>query len=177
MKIKLPAFRLQGLTLMVLFLSKILTAQEVKPDLTAPKMYNNAVYGHVGAWIGEIWFTATGYYERRFQIKTVKKGEENLENTQNAKVSTFVRAGYGAVGYWEGGSQYILGHFGILTGAQKHHFEASAGFVKSISNAEFPLYPLSGSLAYRIQKPGGHFIFRTGLGWPEAIFAGIGASF
>jgi len=33
------------------------------------------------------------------------------------------------------------------------------------------------SIGYRMQKPNGHFIFRTGVGWPEALYIDLGVSF
>jgi hypothetical protein len=97
------------------------------------------------------------------------------KNAQKSNISTFIKVGYGGAAYWEGESQYILGQFGILTGVRNHHLEASAGLVAFLDN--YFSSPLSGSIGYRIQKPGGHFIFRTGLGWPEALYVGLGVSF
>ncbi len=34
-----------------------------------------------------------------------------------------------------------------------------------------------GSLGYRFQKPEGGILFRTGLGYPEGVFIGIGVGF
>ena len=127
-------------------------------------MYSNAIYGNIG--IGGLWFTPTGYYERMLR-----------RNAQPSKISTFIKAGFGAAGYWEGESQYILGHYGILTGTKKHHLEVSAGFVKAIGEGFDDFFPLSGLVGYRLQKPEGHFVFRTGVGWPEAFYLGLGVSF
>ena len=97
-------------------------------------------------------------------------------NATISKITPFVKAGYGGAAYWEGESSYILGQFGILTGVNAHHFEASAGLLKSFDE-HYDMFPLCGVIGYRIQKPGGHFIFRTGVGWPEALYVGLGVSF
>ena len=143
--------------------SNTITAQEIKQDSVKSKMLNNAIYGNVG--LGGLYGTATGYYERMFH-----------KNAQKSIIATFVKVGYGGAAYWEGSSSYILGQFGILTGVKKHHLEVSAGLVKGFGE-DFDFFPLSGSIGYRIQKPDGHFIFRTGVGWPEALYFGLGVSF
>jgi hypothetical protein len=163
MKNKSISFRLKNLSIILLSISNTLAAQEVKPDSVQSKMFNNAIYGNVGN--GGLYFTATGYYERMFR-----------NNPQNSPIATFVKVGYGGAAFWYASSSYILGQFGILTGVKKHHFEASAGLVKGIGN-DLNFFPLSGSIGYRIQKPDGHFIFRTGVGWPEAVYIGLGVSF
>lgn len=148
-------------------LSNTITAQDIKPDSVKLKMFNNAIYGSVGISmeiLGESWFTGTAYYERMFQ-----------RNAQKSNILTFVRAGFGNAVGWEYTSSYILGQFGILTGVKIHHLEVSGGFVKSLD--DYDIFPLSGSVGYRIQKPNGHFIFRTGVGWPEALYFGLGVSF
>ena len=143
-------------------LSHALFAQENESNTSDPKMLNNAIYGNIG--VGGLWFTATAYYERMLP-----------RDPQKTKLSTFIKVGLGTVGYWEGESTYIQGQFGILTGVKKHHLEASAGYVKSLN--DFDLFPVAATLGYRIQKPNGHFIFRTGVGWPEAVYVGLGGSF
>ena len=162
MEKKIPILSLIGLTIISVFISYTIAAQDVKPDSIESNMYSNAIYGNVGS--GGLWFTATAYYERMFQ-----------RNAQTSKISTFIKAGYGGAAYWEDESQYILGQFGILTGVRKHHLEVSAGLVKFLD--DYDPFPLAGSIGYRIQKPGGHFIFRTGVGWPESLYIGLGLSF
>ena len=152
----------RGFIVFLLLISNNISAQESNANSTENKMFNNAIYGSVG--FGGLYFSATAYYERMFQ-----------RNAQQSKISTFVKAGYGGAAYWEGESSYILGQFGILTGVRKNHLEVSAGLVKFLD--DYFSSPLSGSIGYRFQKPGGHFIFRTGVGWPEALYFGLGVSF
>lgn len=163
-----PIFNLICLIIILLMISNTIKAQNAKPDSVELKMFNNAIYGSVGIsleLIGESLFTGTAYYERMFR-----------RNERKSNISTFVKAGFGGAAGWEDLNPYILGQFGILTGANKHHLEVSGGFVKSFSEY-WDLFPLSGSIGYRIQKPDGHFIFRTGLAWPEALYFGLGKSF
>lgn len=163
MKNKKTIFSIKGLAIILLLISNTIAAQNAKSDLKESKMFNNAIYGSVG--IGGLYFTATAYYERMFQ-----------RNVQKSKIATFVKLGYGGAAYWGGESPYVLGQFGILTGVRKHHMEVSAGLVHSPDDS-YVSSPLSGSIGYRFQKPDGHFIFRTGVGWPEALYVGLGVSF
>jgi len=163
MRNRSAVFNLKSLTIILIFISSTISAQKLKPDSIDSKMFNNAIYGNVG--LGGLYFTATGYYERMFQ-----------KNAQKSIIATFVKVGFGGASYWEGSSSYFLGQFGILTGVEKHHLEVSAGLVKGFGDT-YDFFPLSGSIGYRIQKPDGHFIFRTGMGWPEALYLGFGVSF
>jgi hypothetical protein len=129
------------------------------------KFNNNAIYGNVG--IGGLYFTATGYYERII--------------TQNSKISSFVKVGFGAEDHWpagEGGGMYLLAQYGLLTGAKTHHLEIGLGpsyFISGDFKGASP--PISGTVGWRIQKPRGNFIFRMGASWPEAVYLGLGFSF
>ena len=168
MKKTIPFFTIINFTVILVFKANTLSAQEVNPDLLKSKMYSNVIYGNIGVnleTMGDAWFTGTAYYERMFN-----------KNTSERNISTFVNIGIGAMTYREGSSSYILARYGILTGAKNNHLEASLG-VTSLLNESYKIFPISTSIGYRRQKPGGHFIFRTGVAWPEALYVGIGASF
>ncbi|MBL7874356.1 MAG: hypothetical protein JNL53_01755 [Cyclobacteriaceae bacterium] len=153
----------RNLFIILLLIANTVAAQDVTPDSKESKMFNNAIYGNVG--VGGLFVTATACYERMF-----------ARNGQKSIVATFVKAGYGGAAYWGHSTPYILGNFGFLTGVTKHHLEVSGGFVKSLDEY-YDLFPLSVSIGYRIQKPNGHFILRTGAGWPEGFYFGLGVSF
>ena len=110
------------------------------------KIFNkNAIYGSIGS--GGLYFSATGYYERII--------------TQNDKISSFVKAGYG-----------------ILTGSKKHHLEIGAGAGYFINNGpDLVDIPITATIGWRIQNPRSNFIFRMGASLPEALYIGIGFSF
>ncbi len=126
------------------------------------KLYKNALYSNVG--IGPIYFTGTGYYERML--------------TQKNKISTFVKIGIGGYSIWGTGGQYLLAQYGIITGAKRHHFELGAGpayFLSGDLKEGEP--PITATIGLRNQKPGGKFMFRMGISWPEALYFGLGVSF
>ena len=87
--------------------------------------------------------------------------------------------------------------FGLITGKSKrHHFEFNGGigwlymqtpksgfgpftstsFMSSPSTEKSFFIPV-GNLAYRFQAPNKGFVFRTGLGFPELLYVGIGVVF
>ncbi|MBE0674091.1 MAG: hypothetical protein IH591_05475 [Bacteroidales bacterium] len=155
-----------SIPIIFLLVSNTMAAQDVKPDSANLKMFNNAISGSVGTLIG-YYNNVNIYYERMLR-----------RDSNKSKVATFVKAGCG--GYsspWGGTGSYLLGQFGILTGVEKHHFEASAGLIKYSSGSEKIETLLSGSLGYRTQKPDGQFLFRTGLSWPETLYLGFGVRF
>ena len=127
------------------------------------KIFNkNTIYGSIGS--GGLYFSATGYYERII--------------TQNDKISSFVKAGYGGYSTWGGGAQYVIAQYGILTGSKKHHLEIGAGPGYFINNGpDLVDIPISATIGWRIQNPSSNFIFRTGASLPEALYVGIGFSF
>ena len=65
-------------------------------------------------------------------------------------------------------------NFVFLTGRNKNHFEARLGLTfLDLDNLIRPSY-LAG---YRFQKPEGGWSFRTGMGFPETVYVGVGYSF
>lgn len=96
----------------------------------------------------------------------------------NKNISSFVKVGFGGEAHWRVGGVFVLTQNGLLTGAKKHHLEANIGpnyFINGDLQGDF--IPLSGALGWRIQEPGGNFIFRMGAAWPEAGYVGLGFSF
>jgi hypothetical protein len=105
------------------------------------------------------------------------------DNTKHKNLATFVRIGYQRSsvstdfsGGISKGNGLIL-EAGMLTGRNFSHFEAALGatYLDNFNNKKYFLPAFS--LAYRGQKPGNSFMFRTGVGFPEYIFIGLGFSF
>ena len=132
-----------------------------KESIKDAGFYKNAIYGNVG--IGGLYLTATGYYERMM--------------TQNSKFLSFVKVGFGGYSTWGDEGNYILGQFGVLSGANKHHLELGAGPRYDINRGMQGYLPFAATIGWRIQEPGGNFIFRMGVAWPEAVYIGLGFSF
>ena len=74
--------------------------------------------------------------------------------------------------------------YGIMTGIdKKHHFEINAGpqLLVGIYNDRLDFaaseFDFGFNVGYRMQKPQGSKIFRTGVGYPELLYVGLGFSF
>jgi len=153
--------RIVVITLIILCSINYGYSQNEKPN--DDLLNKNAIYGNIGTW--GLYFTATGYYERMLK-----------QHMWNKNISSFVKIGYGAEAHWVGEGIYLLAQYGLLTGAKTHHLEIGLGpiFYKGDLKG---IPPLSGNVGWRIQKPGGNFIFRMGVAWPEAFYLGLGFSF
>lgn len=146
-----------------LLLSNSTIAQTLKKENPTPALYKNAIYGSMGCagW----YFSASGFYER------LLKSDFNEDY-----ISTFFKVGYGGCEFWEGSSEYYIAQYGMLTGTGKRHLELSGGVVVFNDFSSQLILP-SATIGYRRQKPNSHYIFRTGVSWPEAIYVGWGFSF
>ena len=74
--------------------------------------------------------------------------------------------------------------YGIMTGIdKKHHFEINAGpqLLVGIYNDRLDFaaseFDFGFNVGYRMQRPQGSTIFRTGVGYPELLYVGLGFSF
>lgn len=118
-----------------------------------------SLYGSVG--ISGVWVTASGYIEAMI--------------TTPGNINPFFRVGIAAAtGFAVGTHMAIEG--GILTGKGKSHFEITGGWHYGFSEW-YDFLPIGGSVGYRYQKPEGGFIFRTGIGYTEGLYVGIGVRF
>lgn len=113
----------------------------------------------------------------RFLLKSAKK------------INPFIRLGVGEQYHFYSGDEfgsdearfvYVL-NAGILMGKEKHHFEGGVGIVNDfIKNEKYTDYlEASGYIGYRLQNlrlkvP---VMFRTGLGYPEGLYIGLGIGF
>ncbi len=122
----------------------------------------NTIHGSVGTAL--LGYTANIFYDRM------------LSESQDRRFSTFARVGYQSnlIIFTPAGRAFIL-EGGMLTGSNFGHFEGALG-VTYIQVGNDVLRPAF-SVGYRGQKPTGNFMFRTGLGFPELLYFGIGLAF
>jgi hypothetical protein len=140
--------------------------QATMGDSIKPKMLNNSINLSIGpGGILALYVPAGIFYERMFQ------GERFLP-----KLTKFVDVGVGAAAYWEGESAFVFSRYGILTGHKKYHLEATLGAVGYLNGDIVGVLPAA-SIGMRRQKPNSHYVFRTGVGIPEAIYVSWGVSF
>ena len=166
MNLKLKIRLRSVLILCNLLLALTAFGQGTPSDSIMPKMLNNSINLSIGpGGIVAFYVPAGIFYERMFQ------GERFLPN-----LTKFVDVGVGAVGYWEGESAFVFSRYGILTGHKKYHLEATLGAVGYLNGDIVGVLPAA-SIGMRRQKPNSHYVFRTGVGIPEAIYVSWGVSF
>lgn len=135
-------------------------------------MKKNAVQGTLGTLPG-FWGVINGNYERLISEK--KKGLFK---------SYWFRAGAGLYVEWGGeGGHFVTGLTG-LTGSNKNHLELNVGLALLFPNFPYEYagpHPIrvnpAGVIGYRFQKPQGKFVFRFGVGYPEAWYLSLGLVF
>lgn len=151
------------LSFLLMGISKFSFGQSDSTDTKKPnkQLNKNAIYGNVG--VGGFYFTAIGYYERIMR--------------QTDKSATFLKTGFGPYAVWGYGGNILLFQYGALFGKKSHHLETGIGVCAFIEGDMEGFYPLSATVGYRIQRSQGHFLFRMGASFPEAIYMGFGVSF
>ena len=156
-------------------------AYSTPPDLEIKK---NAIYGTVG-FLG-VWAVADINYER-----LIVERRDKFLNT------IWLRVGGGGYAGWDASGPLAIAGFTLLTGKRNSHIEAHLGLSSAydktgydigLSNArggyepepsrfDYISFAPSCALGYRFQMPDGGVIFRTGFGFPETFYIGIGISF
>ncbi len=118
--------------------------------------------------------------------------ERNVFNKPNSEWN--IRGGWGFnAALWGVVCHHFLVDMCYIGGKSNHHFEACLGvsmlfdmgyylYYKNDPNLYEPFsyfadwYP-SAYVGYRYKKPGGKFLFRVGVGWPEQAGFGVGFCF
>lgn len=156
-----------------------------------PCLGRNIMYFTGGILIGTYY---GGNYERIF-LSNKRHSVQVLARIGIGKVhmkTIGLGIGFFAVLYaWE--EEYdLMSYFanvGILAGRRSSHLDACVGIAyldgtRTVIYRSIPeevmghqeVNPLL-SLGYRYQKPGGHFLFRVGAGWPEQVYLSLGCCF
>lgn len=124
----------------------------------------NIVHTSVGFLV--LYIPGTIFYER-----ILSQPKENRE------IATFIRAGYGAYPNWSFVQEYMVLEVGFFLGSEASHIEFAVGGMKIVNNSILMQYQPAASMGYRFQRPGGRIMFRSGIGYPEAIYVGVGFCF
>lgn len=159
-------------------------AQESASVATGRALKKNVIHATAGT------AGLMGAYNLNYERMLAGGKEGNLKGL-------WAKAGVGGWGIWSSGGPYQSLMLGALTGQKSSHFEINFGLARMVDQSAYdhakhmsiylsePLPPKSnfiniravGSAGYRLQKPGGRFLLRTGIGYPEAVYLGIGAAF
>ncbi len=152
-------------------------SQEVEenPYSAETHLKKNSVFGNLGIMVPLVAGSASISYDR------------SIFNTQDdTDIRGKISIGYLSV--FGGPYNFQSLTIGLLTGKRNNHFELFAGaalnqhspssspgdtFQEKSSIGIFP----AGNIGYRFQKPGGWFIFRTGIGFPDLGYLGFGVAF
>jgi hypothetical protein len=144
------------------------TNSEYKPI----ELKKNVIYGTLGIDYWEFYGTLMGNYER--MIFQLPKSFVN---------SVWVRVGAGPWAWWTGEGINYVSTLSVLTGRKSAHLEIGSGLLITYNSDHNSYHPLinnsylAGNLGFRYQKPGGNFVFRTGMGWPEFMYLSLGVCF
>lgn len=101
----------------------------------------------------------------------------NPDNSLNA--SLWFKLDVGAVYSGKLFSYYGAGFTLLTSGKENNHVEFNGGlsyFDEIVSNNDDTALP-NFAVGYRYQRPGGELVFRTGLGFPDGLYASFGYAF
>jgi hypothetical protein len=140
---------------------------ESKPE----KYFKNSFHANVGFIPSTSYYSIAANYEKLIRSKKANK-----------QIKKLFRFGFGVLPdhffarYKGDNTPFLIGQIGMFTGKLNHHFEAAAGII-IVFNPYVLLFPLTANIGYRYQMPQKPWIIRTGVSWPEGIYAGVGYSF
>jgi hypothetical protein len=155
-----------------IFIANACLIQSAIIPISPPELKKNSLSLTAGAWPGEFYFSLLGNYER--MIVMLPKSFVH---------SFWFRVGAGPWAGWGPTGMNYVSTLSALMGRGAAHFEIGSGVLFSYWSDEKEFHPIvndryiAGFLGFRYQKPGGSFVFRTGLGWPEGIYLSLGYCF
>jgi hypothetical protein len=169
-----PKFMKLKILLVCFFISYIHMgfSQENPASKNSIGLKKNVLYATLGVDYGEFYGTLLGNYERMI-----------VEIPKTFVQSIWVRVGAGPWVWWAADGMNYVSTISLITGRRNVHFETGFGVVFTYHSMEGDFHPLvkdritAGNLGFRFQKPGGQFVFRTGIGWPEFMYVSLGVCF
>ena len=156
-----------------IFIISIGYSQETKSDISSIGLKKNVIYGTLGVIIDDTYFTFLGNYEHMI-----------FELPNSFFHSFWIRIGAGPwVAFDANGGTNYVSTLSTVMGKRSTHLEIGAGVLFTYDKGIKRFHPivddrhLAGNLGFRFQKPGGQFVFRTGIGWPEFMYLSLGLCF
>jgi hypothetical protein len=155
----------------ILYMS-IACSQGSKSDISRIELKKNVIYATFGIYVGEFYGTFLGNYERMILVLP-----------RSFVQSLWFRVGAGPWVWWSNSGWNYTSTLSALTGRKNAHLEIGSGVLFSYNSYTKSFEPLAGEshlagyLGFRYQKPGGSFLFRTGIGWPEFMYLSLGFCF
>lgn len=173
------------LTLVAVFLLCYHTYGQEQTTTEGTKSYKkNAILATVGT-VGLM-----GAYSLSYERMLLASKEGSIQGL-------WAKVGAGGWAVWSSGGPYQSLMLGTMTGKKNSHFELNFGLARMVdksaydrakhisdhlaepqpSKSDYINMRAAGSAGYRFQKPTSRFLFRTGVGYPETLYLGIGAAF
>ncbi|MFH0842202.1 MAG: hypothetical protein V1903_06235 [Bacteroidota bacterium] len=138
-------------------------------DTVSSGNIKNVVFGTFGVYPLAIYNIN---YERNIYYKPVTGSVSSIN----------LRLGFGKEADPSGSAELLLASTNFIFGPGSGHVEADLGaaylfnIIRDNYDKKTGFSPLV-NLGYRFQRNDGHFVFRTGLGWPDCIYASLGFAF
>jgi hypothetical protein len=160
--------------LLIIILSLIIVPKVFSQEKSSgfKELRKNSVYGTAGIYIEGMYGNITGNYER--VLVTFPKSF--IQAVQ-------MRVGAGPWVAWMSDGVNLFSVMSMLMGRGSSHIETGMGVLFTYHPDTKQWKPIvndrhiAGNIGYRYQKPGGWFVFRTGLGWPEGFYLSLGYCF
>jgi hypothetical protein len=148
-------------------------SQGRKSELSSVRLKKNVIYGTLGVDIEDVYITFLGNYEHMiFELPG------SFFNSFWIRISAGPWAAFDS----DGGINYVSTLSAVM-GKRSAHLESGAGVLFTYNSSTKRFHPLvndrhlAGNLGFRFQRPGGYFVFRTGIGWPEFMYLSLGFCF
>lgn len=132
----------------------------------------NSVYATAGIYPEGIYGNITANYERK-----ILEFPDSFFNAIQARI------GAGPYVAWMSEGINFFSAASLCMGRSGSHLETGIGVLFTYHPDRKEWNPivndrhLAGNLGYRFQRPGGGFLFRAGLGWPEGFYVSLGYCF
>ncbi len=161
--------RVQALSLIIFFSLFSRGIGQSVQDSVSSVIMRNVVFGTFGAFPVAIYNIN---YERNIYYKPITGSVSSIN----------LRLGYGKEADLSGSAEMLLTSANFIFGPGSGHFEADIGVAYLFNIIRYKTDKKTGftpvvNLGYRFQRSDGHFVFRTGLGWPDCIYASLGFAF
>jgi hypothetical protein len=160
------------LTVCCILIADTCLSQKASIPANSPEIKKNAVSVTAGFGPQEFYFSLLGNYER--MIYQLPKSFVH---------SFWIRVGAGPWAGWGPTGVNYVSTLSALMGRGGAHLEFGSGVLFTYWSDTNEFKPIvndrhiAGFLGFRYQKPGGSFVFRTGVGWPEGIYLSLGYCF
>ena len=162
-----------------------LIGQDLNRSKTEVGLKKNSVYGSFG-YFHIPYFAFNGNYERMiydFHSRVIN--------------SVWLRVGGGLWQAWAAEGPYLVTGCTLLAFEGNSHLELNIGVTSrfnklgydlGVGNAiyqgrpiptksDYRYFEAAGAFGYRFQQPGGSFLFRIGISWPETAYVSLGVCF